>query len=82
MLDDACDAMAEGSGAILTITGEPGIGKTRLLAEARTRKPLDYGSADDFQLAQALRHLKGQEVVLSRRAEPSTTLAQHGHKGE
>ena len=37
MLDAACEAMAEGSGAILTITGEPGIGKTRLLAEARRR---------------------------------------------
>ena len=54
----------------------------RLLAEARTRKPLDYGSADDFQLAQALRHLKGQEVVLSKHAESSTTLAQHGHKSK
>ena len=37
MLDEACEAMAEGSGTILTITGEPGIGKTRLLAEARRR---------------------------------------------
>ncbi|MGF6183459.1 carboxyl-terminal processing protease [Massilia sp. UYP32] len=54
----------------------------RLLAEARTRKPLDYGSADDFQLAQALRHLKGQEVVLSKRAAPATTLAQHGRKDQ
>lgn len=46
----------------------------RLLAEARLRKPLDYGSGDDFQLAQALRHLKGEQVVLSRRAA-NTTLA-------
>ena len=49
----------------------------RLLAEARLRKPLDYGSADDFQLAQALRHLKGEPVQLSKRAG-ATTLAQ-GH---
>jgi carboxyl-terminal processing protease len=28
------------------------------------RKPLDFGSADDFQLAQAIRHLKGQQVQL------------------
>jgi carboxyl-terminal processing protease len=48
----------------------------RLLAEARERKPLDYGSASDFQLAQALRHLKGQPVQLSRRAG-GATLAQH-----
>ena len=48
----------------------------RLLAEASQRKPVDYGSATDFQLAQALRHLKGQSVQLSRRAG-SATLAQH-----
>ncbi len=47
-----------------------------LLAEARLRKPVDYGSADDFQLAQALRHLKGEKVQLSRRAG-GATLAQH-----
>jgi len=50
----------------------------RLLAEARLRKPLDYGSIDDFQLAQALRHLKGEKVQLSKRAGGgATTLAQH-----
>uniref|UniRef100_UPI0028B26088 S41 family peptidase n=1 Tax=Massilia alkalitolerans TaxID=286638 RepID=UPI0028B26088 len=50
----------------------------RLWAEARERKPLDYGSADDFQLAQALRHLKGEKVQLSKRAGATdTTLAQH-----
>ncbi|WP_292044102.1 S41 family peptidase [Massilia sp. UBA6681] len=50
----------------------------RLWAEARERKPLDYGSADDFQLAQALRHLKGEKVQLSKRAGAAdTTLAQH-----
>ncbi len=50
----------------------------RLLSEARLRKPLDYGSADDFQLAQALRHLKGEKVQLSKRATGgATTLAQH-----
>jgi carboxyl-terminal processing protease len=51
----------------------------RLWAEARERKPVDYGSADDFQLAQALRHLKGEKVQLSRRAgkdAAATTLAQ------
>ncbi|MGH8854369.1 MAG: S41 family peptidase, partial [Telluria sp.] len=48
----------------------------RLLTEARLRKPLDYGSAGDFQLVQALRHLKGQPVQLSRRSG-GATLAQH-----
>ncbi|MCC2955027.1 S41 family peptidase [Massilia sp. IC2-477] len=52
----------------------------RLWADARARKPVDYGSADDFQLAQALRHLKGEKVQLSRRAVPTaTTLAQQEH---
>lgn len=45
-------------------------------ATSRLRKPLDYGSADDFQLAQALRHLKGQQVALSPRAG-GATLARH-----
>jgi len=49
----------------------------RLLNAARQRKPLDYGSADDFQLAQALRHLKGETVVLSNRAA-GATLAHQG----
>ena len=52
----------------------------RLLAAApaasRLRKPLDYGGSDDFQLAQALRHLKGQQVALSPRAG-GATLARH-----
>jgi carboxyl-terminal processing protease len=40
-------------------------------AAQRTRKPLDYGSAADFQLAQALNHLKGAPMQLSRRAAGS-----------
>jgi carboxyl-terminal processing protease len=38
----------------------------RILAAERKRKPLEYGSAADFQLAQAIRHLKGESVQLSR----------------
>ena len=48
----------------------------RLLQAARERKPVEYGSASDFQLAQALNHLKGQPVQLSRRAA-STKVASH-----
>jgi carboxyl-terminal processing protease len=32
--------------------------QARIAAAERRRKPLDYGSADDFQLRQALNHLK------------------------
>jgi carboxyl-terminal processing protease len=38
---------------------------------ARDRKPVDYGSKDDFQLAQALNHFKGLPVKLAQ-AEPRT----------
>jgi carboxyl-terminal processing protease len=48
----------------------------RILALERTRKPLDYGSADDFQLAQALNQLQGLPVQLSKRAHATAPLAQ------
>lgn len=38
----------------------------RILADAAKYKPLEYGSKDDFQLVQALNHLKGQPVKLSK----------------
>ena len=47
-----------------------------LLEAARDRQPLAYGSAADFQLAQAVRHLKGEPMQLSTRS-PGTTLARH-----
>jgi carboxyl-terminal processing protease len=47
----------------------------RIAALERTRKPLEYGSADDFQLQQALHYLKGQPMQLSK---AHTTLAQQG----
>jgi carboxyl-terminal processing protease len=49
----------------------------RILARERHRKPPDFGSGDDFQLAQALRQLQGLPVQLSRRATASAPLAQH-----
>ncbi|WP_296951611.1 S41 family peptidase [uncultured Massilia sp.] len=47
----------------------------RILALERTRKPLEFGSADDFQLGQALRHLQGLPVQLSKRNTPAIPLA-------
>jgi len=38
----------------------------RLIAGAKTRKRLEYGSADDFQLQQALNHFKGLPVKLAK----------------
>ena len=41
----------------------------RLSALEKKRKPLEFGSKDVFQLAQALNHLKGQPVQLSKSAK-------------
>lgn len=41
----------------------------RLAALEKKRKPLEFGSKDDFQLAQALNHLKGLPVQLSKSAK-------------
>jgi len=38
----------------------------RIVALEKTRKPLEYGSGDDFQLAQALNRLKGLPVQLAK----------------
>jgi carboxyl-terminal processing protease len=51
----------------------------RIIDAERNRKPLEYGSAEDFQLAQALNHLKGLPVQLSKTA-PRTTLAHQNDK--
>jgi ABC-type transport system substrate-binding protein/DNA-binding SARP family transcriptional activator len=49
-LSDALERASQGRGVIISITGEPGIGKTRLAAEARS----DY--------AERIRFLEGQAV--------------------
>jgi carboxyl-terminal processing protease len=38
----------------------------RIASVEKKHKPLEYGSKDDFQLAQAVNFLKGQPVVLSK----------------
>ena len=38
----------------------------KIAAFEKKRKPLEYGSKDDFQLAQALNELKGLPVQLSK----------------
>ena len=51
-----------------------------LAANAMTagRKALDYGSADDFQLRQAINHLKGLPVRLAAKLSPSPAPATAG----
>ena len=51
----------------------------RIIAAERKRGPLEYGSADDFQLKQALNHLKGQPVQLST-TKAKTTIAHSAAK--
>jgi carboxyl-terminal processing protease len=48
-----------------------------LLDAARGSAPLDYGSKGDFQLAQALRHLKGEPIQLSKRQTEQKLARQH-----
>jgi carboxyl-terminal processing protease len=54
-----------------------GFDEEALLASLRTRKPVEFGSGTDFQLAQALRHLKGEPVELAKHGQ--RTLAHRGH---
>ncbi|RJG15843.1 S41 family peptidase [Massilia cavernae] len=51
----------------------------RIIAAERKRGPLEYGGSADFQLKQALNHLKGKPVQLSL-THAKTTLAQRGGK--
>ena len=46
----------------------------RLIALAKKSKPLEYGSKDDFQLAQALNHLKGLPVKVTK-PDPAKELS-------
>jgi carboxyl-terminal processing protease len=40
----------------------------------KDRKPIEFGSADDFQLQQAMNHLKGQPVMLAKK-DPTASSA-------
>ncbi|MFT5645000.1 MAG: carboxyl-terminal processing protease [Janthinobacterium sp.] len=44
----------------------------RLIAQEMKRKPLVYGDSDDFQLAQAILHLKGLPVQLAKPVATAT----------
>jgi carboxyl-terminal processing protease len=58
------------------------VAQMRILAVERHRKPPEFGSASDFQLGQALRHLQGLPLQLSKRfgsGDNATPLAQQTH---
>ncbi|MFM7569297.1 MAG: S41 family peptidase [Betaproteobacteria bacterium] len=42
----------------------------------RERKPIEFGSADDYQLQQALNHLKGQPVAIAKPRTGDSAAAQ------
>lgn len=48
----------------------------RLIAAEKKRKPLEYGGKEDFQLAQALNHLKGLPMQLSKTKEEKAEKAE------
>jgi predicted ATPase len=46
VLDEACRAAAAGQGAVVVVTGEPGIGKTALLTAAAAESSLAGAGGD------------------------------------
>ena len=47
----------------------------RALALLRDRQPPEFGTRDDFQLVQAIRHFKGEQVQLSKAAARTSVAA-------
>ena len=49
----------------------------------KDRKPIEFGSADDHQLAQAMNHLKGRPVLIAKpRDDAARTDADKAEKSE
>ena len=68
------DGLATGAGASTPLDERDDLEEERrMLALEKKRKPVEYGSADDFQLQQALNHFKGLPVRL---AKLETTVVQ------
>ncbi|QYF95087.1 S41 family peptidase [Massilia sp. PAMC28688] len=65
----------EGEQAAAAATNDELEEQLRVMAAERNRKPLEYGSSEDFQLQQALNHLKGLPMQLSKGSKKAT-LAQ------
>jgi carboxyl-terminal processing protease len=52
-----------------------GKGGTAEPEKRKDTKPIEFGSADDYQLQQALNHLKGQPVQVAKAREPAAPAA-------
>jgi len=62
-------------------TGEQMEAEQRKVEEAlKNRKPVEFGSADDWQLLQAINHLKGQPVIQSTKPAETETKAGENKK--
>ena len=46
----------------------------------RDRKPVEFGSADDYQLQQAMNHLKGKPVMVAKAKDEAAAPAANGAK--
>ncbi|MBY0556616.1 MAG: S41 family peptidase [Burkholderiaceae bacterium] len=69
---------ADGAGAAVKAAGpqrDELEEELRAAALAKKSKPLEFGSKDDFQLQQALRHFKGLPVQLSKSDSPAPAAA-------
>lgn len=66
VLDDVFAQLTEGRGAIVAITGEPGIGKSRLVAEARARRQeVRYLTAQGVSYAEDVPYYPLRELLRS-----------------
>jgi carboxyl-terminal processing protease len=63
---DNLDAKTDGKPAAVTPRRDSLEEEQRIVAMAKKRKPVEFGSKDDFQLAQALNQLKGLPVQLAK----------------